>query len=135
MLWGNKRSYILNSSKSTKSKVFLKEFFNKFKDIGKLQLLMHSHFLKKFLMETLRFSMCWLFLNKLNNEIVVINITPTYNFNSPDQETIIPLTVLIQPTSLPWFKQISEGAFTSSTVAFYQKSFFNLLNPFTNRLS
>ena len=27
-----------------------------------------------------------------------------------------------------------KGDFTSSTVAFYQKSIFNLLNPFTNRL-
>ena len=35
MLCGNKRSYILKSSKSTKSEVFLKEFFNKFEDIGK----------------------------------------------------------------------------------------------------
>ena len=28
-----------------------------------------------------------------------------------------------------------ESKFTSSTVAFYQKSIFNLLNPFTNTLS
>ena len=39
-------------------------------------------------------------------------------------------------TNLPWFTQISKEwfyYFTSSTVAFYQKSIFNLLNPFTNR--
>ena len=40
---------------------------------------MHSHFLKK----TLYFSGCWLFLNKWNDESVVTNITPPYNFNSP----------------------------------------------------
>ena len=28
-----------------------------------------------------------------------------------------------------------NGDFTSSTIAFYQKSIFNLLNPFTNRSS
>ena len=64
------------SSKSTKSDVFLKEFFNKFECINKQQLLMHSHPLKKFLTETLHFSGCLLFLKKWNNEIVVINITP-----------------------------------------------------------
>ena len=36
-------------SKSTETEVFLKEFFHKFEDIGKYQLLMHSHFLKIFL--------------------------------------------------------------------------------------
>ena len=42
MLCGNKMSYILKktcrcgkSSKSTKSEVFLKDFLNKFEDIGK----------------------------------------------------------------------------------------------------
>ena len=40
MLYGKQRSYILKQtlgkiSKSTKSEVFLKEFFNKFEDIGK----------------------------------------------------------------------------------------------------
>ena len=35
------------------------------------QLLMHSHFLKKFLTETLHISGCWLFLKKWNNEIAV----------------------------------------------------------------
>ena len=64
------------SSKSTKGDVFLKEFFNKFEGISKQQLLMHSHPLKKFLTEILHFSVCWLFLKKWNNEIVVINITP-----------------------------------------------------------
>ena len=48
-----KQKHVGKSSKSTKSEVFLKEFFNKLLDIGKLQLLMHSHFLKKFLTETL----------------------------------------------------------------------------------
>ena len=42
---------------------------------------MHSHFLKIFLKETLQISGCCLFLKKWNNEIVVINITPLYNFN------------------------------------------------------
>ena len=32
---------------------------------------MHSHFLNKFLEETLHFFGCWLFLKKLNNESVV----------------------------------------------------------------
>ena len=67
---------VCKSSKSKKSEVFFKEFFNKFEDIGKQQLLMHSHFLKKFLTETLHFSGCWLFLKNWNNEIVVLNITP-----------------------------------------------------------
>ena len=43
---------------------------------------------------------------------------------------------LIRQINLPWFKKISKEwfyYFTSSTVAFYQKSIFNLLNPFTNR--
>ena len=44
------------SSKSTKREVFLREFLNKIEDIGKLQLLMLSHFLKKFLTEALHFS-------------------------------------------------------------------------------
>ena len=47
-----------------------------------------------------------------------------------------PSPALTRPTNLPWFKQISKEwfyCFTSSTVAFYQKSMFNLLNPFTNR--
>ena len=46
-----------------------------------------------------------------------------------------PPPALIQPTNLPWFKQIQKGNFTSSTVTFYQESIFNFLNPFTNRLS
>ena len=45
---------------------------------------MHSHFLKKLWKETLYFSGCWLFLKKLNNKVVTINITlPLYNFKSP----------------------------------------------------
>ena len=43
---------------NTKSEVFLKDFFSKFEDIGKKQLLMHSHFLKKFLKERLHCSGC-----------------------------------------------------------------------------
>ena len=82
MLCGKKQSYILNSSKST-TKVFLMEFLNKFQDIGKLQLLMHSHFLKKFLTKTLHFSRCWLFLKEWNNEIVLINITPPIEVYPP----------------------------------------------------
>ena len=46
-----------------------------------------------------------------------------------------PPPVLIQLTIPPWFKQISKGNFISSTVAFYQKSTFNLLNPFVKSLS
>ena len=42
---------------------------------------MDSHFLK-FLKATLHFFGCWLFLKKWNNKIVLINITPSYNFNS-----------------------------------------------------
>ena len=38
---------------------------------------MYSHFLKKFLKETIHFSGCWLFLKKWSNESVVINITPS----------------------------------------------------------
>ena len=45
---------------STKNEFFLKDFFSKFEDISKEQLLMHSHFLKKFLRETFHFSGCWL---------------------------------------------------------------------------
>ena len=51
-------------TKSTKSEIFLKDFFNKFEDNGKYQLLMNSHFLKKFLNKTLHFSGCWMFLKK-----------------------------------------------------------------------
>ena len=37
-----------------------------------------------------------------------------------------PSPVLIRPTNLLWFKQISKrGDFTNSTIAFYQKSIFN----------
>ena len=61
---------------STKSEVLIRDFFNKFEDISKKQLLMYSHFLKKFLKETLYFSGCWLFLNKWIKESVVTNITP-----------------------------------------------------------
>ena len=39
MFCGNKRSYILKSSKSTKSEVFLKEFFNKFEVITKFEVI------------------------------------------------------------------------------------------------
>ena len=46
-----------------------------------------------------------------------------------------PLPALVRPTNFPCLKQISKGHFTSSTVAFHQKSVFNLLNPLTNRLS
>ena len=42
---------------------------------------------------------------------------------------------LIRPTKIPWFKQYQKGNFTSSTVAYYQKSIFNLLNLFKNKLS
>ena len=59
-----------------KSEVFLKDFCSKFEAIGKLQLLIYSHFLKKFLKETVHFSRFWLFLKKWNNEGVVINISP-----------------------------------------------------------
>ena len=48
---------------TTKSEVFLKDFFSKFEGIGKQQL-MHSHFLEKFFKETLHFFGCWLFLKK-----------------------------------------------------------------------
>ena len=37
-----------------------------------------------------------------------------------------------QPTFLG-LNKYQKGDFTSSTVAFYQKSIFNLLNPFANR--
>ena len=40
-----------------KSDVFLKDFFSKFEDIGKKQLI-HPHFLKKCLKERLHFSGC-----------------------------------------------------------------------------
>ena len=41
------------------------------------------------------------------------------------------------PTNQPSFgsNKYQKGDFTSSTVAFCQKSIFNLLDPFTNRLS
>ena len=47
-------------------------------------------FPKEIFKETLHFSVCWLFLKKLNNEGVVINITPPYSFNSPIE--VYPLT-------------------------------------------
>ena len=50
---------VSKSSKSAKSEVFLKDYFSKFEDIGKQQLLMHLHFLKKFLKATLYFSLFW----------------------------------------------------------------------------
>ena len=40
------------------SEVFLKDFFSKFEDMSEQQLRIHSHFLKKFLNETLHFSWC-----------------------------------------------------------------------------
>ena len=40
---------------------------------------------------------------------------------------------LIQPTNPPWFKQYQKGDFTSSTLTFFQKSIFILLDLFTNR--
>ena len=49
---------------STKSEVFLKDFFSKFEAIGKSLLLIYSHFLKIFFKETLHFSRSWLFLKK-----------------------------------------------------------------------
>ena len=40
-----------------------------------------------------------------------------------------------RPTNPPWIKQISKGRFCQFNRYFLSKSFFNLLNPFTNRLS
>ena len=56
---------------------------SEFEATGKSQLLIYSHFLKKFLKETFHFSGCWLFIKKWDNEGVVFNNTPPYNFNSP----------------------------------------------------
>ena len=44
------------------------------------------------------------------------------------------LTLFNQPTFLG-LNKYQKDDFTSSTVTFYQKSIFNLLNSFTNRLS
>ena len=43
--------------------------------------------------------------------------------------------VLILPTNLSWFKQISKGQIYHFNCHFLSKINFNLLNPFTNRLS
>ena len=48
---------------------------SEFEAIDKSQLLIYSHYLQKFLKETLHFSGCWFFLKNWNNEDVVINIT------------------------------------------------------------
>ena len=75
MLCGNKRSYTYLSkpvgkrSESTKSEVFLKDFLNKFHDIGKYPLLMHSHFLMKFFTKK-KTSLFWVL------DVSIINITP-----------------------------------------------------------
>ena len=50
---------------------------------------MHSHFLKKFIKETLYFSGCRVFLNKWNNESVVTNIAPTKQLYLPPSEFIL----------------------------------------------
>ena len=46
-----------------------------------------------------------------------------------------PLVSLIQPTNLSWFKQISKRLFYQFNCHFLSKLIFNLLNPFTNKLS
>ena len=43
---------------------------------------MPSNFMKKLLLETLEFSRCWMMLNQLNNESIIINIIAAYIFNS-----------------------------------------------------
>ena len=53
-------------------------------------------------------------------------------FSPPSHNPLLPLSD--QPTFLGLSKY-QKGDFTSSTDAFYQKSIFNLLNPFTNSLS
>ena len=77
---------------STKGEVFLNDFFSKFEDISKYQLLTYSHFLKKFLRETLHFSECWLFLKKWNNESV-INVTPLHLILTPPIDVYPPKNV------------------------------------------
>ena len=66
-----------------KIEVFLKNLFYKFEGIGKSQLLIYSHFLKKFLKERFHFSGYWLFLKKSNNEGVIINILPRIGLFPP----------------------------------------------------
>ena len=53
-------------------------------------------------------------------------------FVPPSRNTLLPQSN--QPTFLSLSKY-EKGDFASSTVTFYQKSIFKLLNPFTNRLS
>ena len=46
-----------------------------------------------------------------------------------------PSAIIQLPTNLLGLNKYQKSNFKSSTVFFYQKSIFNLLNPFTNRLS
>ena len=69
MLCGNKRSCILSKpvskcSKSTKTEVFLKEFFHKFDNIWQVTTTDAFTLPEEILIETLHFSGCWLFLKK-----------------------------------------------------------------------
>ena len=52
----------------------------------------------------------------------------------PPTLTQIP-PALIWPTNLPWFEQISKVWIYQFNCCFLSKMNFNLLNPFTNRLS
>ena len=52
----------------------------------------------------------------------------------PPTLTQIPPT-LIRPTNLSWFRYTSKGRIYKSNCGFLSKINFNLLNPFTNRLS
>ena len=74
------------------------------------------------------------FLKCLFTLHLLFHLLSRYFRQSPPPPSRNPLVLLIRPTNLGSNKY-QKGGFTSSTVTFYQNSIFNLLNPFTNRLS
>ena len=71
-------------------------------------------------------------------------VSPPLFFVSPTLKYFrqsLPLTLrqippaLIRPTNLSWFKQTSKGWIYQFSCGFLSKDNFNLLSPFTNRLS
>ena len=62
---------------------------------------------------------------------------PVLRYFRQPLSTFTQLPNALNPTNQPFLVQtnIEKVYFTSSTVTFYQHSIFNLLNPFTNRLS
>ena len=68
----------------------------------------------------------------------LFSVPPPFKvFQTVAPTPIQPPLTLIQHTNLPYIQLMSlnkyqKGDFNSSTVAFYQKSIFDFLNPFTN---